>query len=71
MQPKSKDYAKTVRDYSSTVFMTIFEQLLLITSAFGGLNGLLLAGYFCCQRSDLLTNRLAGLLVLMLSVLLS
>lgn len=48
--------------------MTIFEQLLLITSAFGGLNGLLLAGYFCCQRSDLLTNRLAGLLVLMLSV---
>lgn len=67
-QPESKIYAKTAKDSSDVTAMTISVQLLLICSAFGGLNGLLLAGYFFCQRTAVLTHRLAGLLVLMLSV---
>ena len=48
--------------------MTISDQLLLMCSAIGGLNGLLLAAYFFWQRTEPLTHRLLALLLLMLSV---
>ncbi len=48
--------------------MTISDQLLLMCSAIGGLNGLLLATYFFYHRTDRLTHRLLALLLLMLSV---
>lgn len=48
--------------------MTISDQVLLMCSAIGGLNGLLLATYFFCHRTDRLTHRLLALLLLMLSV---
>ena len=50
------------------VFMTISDQLLLMCSALGGLNGLLLAAYFFWQRTDRLPYRLLGALLLMLSI---
>lgn len=48
--------------------MTISDQLLLMFSAIGGLNGLLLAAYFFAQRVDPVPHRLLALLLLMLSV---
>lgn len=48
--------------------MTISDQLLLMCSAVGGLNGLLLVAYFFWQRTDRLSHRLLAFLLLMLSV---
>lgn len=48
--------------------MTISDQVLLMCSAIGGLNGLLLAAYFFWHGRQLLSQRLLALLLLMLSV---
>lgn len=48
--------------------MSLTEQWVLMCSALGGLNGLLLAGFFALQRKAQLSHRLLALLMLMLSV---
>ena len=48
--------------------MNISDQLLLICSAIGGLNGLLLAAFYFCRRREQRMNRLFALLLLALSV---
>jgi AraC-like DNA-binding protein len=65
---KQQNCAKKVTAPYVVVFMTSSEQLLLLGSAFGGLNGLLLTGYFFLQRSGQWSHRLLALLLLMLSV---
>jgi len=58
--------AKTPTSFST--LMSLTEQWLLMCSALGGLNGLLLAGFFALQRKAQLSHRLLALLMLMLSV---